>query len=160
MTRNEYEQRKRHLDEELRTGVELLETAHRSQLRALQLVWVAAGGEGVELLPAPAAASPAATESLPAARALPAPLPTPPKPARRGAWELHNDVVAALEKVPKIFDRNDICQAIGYEPDRGSLYRVVQGLIGEGAVVVEQTGSGKWPSRYRKTAASDATAGG
>ena len=161
MTRDEYEKRKQRLEEELRTGVELLETAHQYQLRALQLVWVAAGGDGVEIPPAPTvAAPPAATASLPAAPALPAPLPTPPKPARRGPWELHTDVVDALEKVPEIFNRNDICQAIGYEPDRGSLYRVLQGLIANGGVVVEQTGSGKWPTRYRKTAASNATAGG
>jgi hypothetical protein len=161
MTRDEYEKRKQRLEEELRTGVELLETAHHYQLRALQLVWVAAGGDGVEIPPLPAVAvSPAAKESFPAAPALSAPLPTPPKPARRGPWELHNDIVDALEKLPEIFTRNDICQAIGYEPDRGSLYRVLQGLMEEGAAVVEQTGSGKWPTRYRKTAASNATAGG
>jgi len=161
MTRDEYEQRKRRLEEELRTGHELLETAHQHQLRALQLVWVAAGGGGVEILPVPAVAvSPAASKPLPAVPALHAPLPTPPKPARRGPWELHNDVVAALENIPEIFTRNEICQAIGYEPDRGSLYRVLQELIADGGVAVEQTGSGKWPTRYRKTAASNAIAGG
>ncbi|HSS76720.1 MAG TPA: hypothetical protein VLV54_08235 [Thermoanaerobaculia bacterium] len=161
MTRDEYEQHKRRLDEELRTGVELLETAHQYQLRALQLVWVVVGGDGVEIPPLPAVAlSPVASKPLPTVPALPAPLPAPPKPARRGPWELHNDVVDALENVPEIFTRNDICQVIGYEPDRGSLYRVLQGLIEEGVVVIEQTGSGKWPTRYRKAAASNATAGG
>jgi hypothetical protein len=161
MTRDKYEKRKQRLEEEHRTGAELLETAHQYQLRALQLVWVAAGGDGVEIPPAPAvAAPPAATASLPAAPALSAPLPMPPKPVRRGPWELHNDVVDALENIPEIFNRNDICKAIGYEPDRGSLYRVLQGMMEEGAVVVEQTGSGKWPTRYRMTGASDAKAGG
>src|SRR5258706_8355184 len=99
MTRDEYEKRKQRLEEELRAGVELLETAPQYQLRALQLVWVAAGGEGAEIPPAPAA-----KESLPVAPALLASLPTPPKPARRGPWELHTDVVDALEKVPEIFN--------------------------------------------------------
>ncbi|MBW8875249.1 MAG: hypothetical protein JF614_09830 [Acidobacteria bacterium] len=153
MTHDEYEHRKRRLEEELRAGIALLETAFRHQLRALELVWAATGGDEVEI-PPPVVALPVARKPLPAAPSLPAPPVTPPQPARRGAWELFDDVVTALPEIPDVFDRNDVCRAIGYEPDRGSLYRTFQELIGEGAIAVERRGTGKLPTRYKKTGAS------
>ena len=69
MTHEEYEQRKRRLEEELRAGVALLETAFRHQIRALQLVWAAAGGDDVEIPPQvvalPGVQSAAAIDNLP-----------------------------------------------------------------------------------------------
>jgi len=153
MTHDEYEQRKRRLEEELRAGVTLLETAFRHQMRALQLVWATLGGEAVEIPPV-VVALPEASALLPAAPAIPAPAPAPPPPTRRGAWELLDDVQAALPKVPEVFDRDDICRVIGYEPDRGSLYRTFQGLIQEGAIAIEERGTGRQPSRYKKTGAN------
>ncbi len=152
MTHDEYEQRKRRLEEELRAGVELLETAHRHQLRALQLVWAATGMEIPPPVVAPAAAA-VYTAPAPAA-----PTEVTPARARRGPWELHNDVVDALDVVPEVFDRNDVCRVIGYEPDRGSLYRTFLDLKEEGTLVIQKRGSGRSPTLYRKTIASDATA--
>lgn len=157
MTHDEYEQRKRRLEEELRAGVELLETAHRHQLRALNLVWAALGGEGVEI-PPPVIALSAATAAVspPAAPALPA----PPARTRQGPWQLYDDVVEALAKIPDIFDRNDICRAIGYEPDRGSLHRTLRSLNQDGVIAVDQKGSGKLATDYRKTGRSPTRRGG
>jgi hypothetical protein len=152
MTHDEYEKRKRRLEEELRAGVELLETAHRHQLRALQLVWAATGGEGVEI-PPPVVVATSLGVTAPIILAAAA-----PQPARRGPWALFNDVVDALAKVPEVFDRNDICRVLGYEPDRGSLYRTFQELKREGVLTQQQRGTGKWPARYRKTALSHAPA--
>ena len=59
-----------------------------------------------------------------------------------------------MPKVPDVFDRDDICRAIGYEPDRGSLYRTFQGLIEEGIIAIERRGAGRKPSRYKKTGAN------
>jgi hypothetical protein len=155
MTHDEYEKRKRHLEEELRASIELVETAHRCQLRALQLVWAAMGGEGVEILPpVVGATSPLATSS--AVPVLPAPT-VSPQPARRGPWALFNDVQDALAEVPEVFDRNDLCRILGYVPDRGSLYRTFQELKREGVLTQHSRGAGKWPARYRKTALSHAT---
>src|ERR1700686_3750299 len=121
MTHDEYEKRKRRLDEELRASIELVETAHRCQLRALQLVWAAMGGEGVEIPPpVVTATSPAVT--VPAATGRPALPAAAAQPARRDPWALFNDVHDALAEVPEVFDRNDICRILGYVPDRGSLY--------------------------------------
>lgn len=159
MTRDEYDQRTRRLEEELRAGIELLETAHRHQLRALQLVWAATGGEGVEIPPPVVAAT--AALALPAdAPVLPAPPEASPLPARRGAWHLYKDVQTALAAVPEVFDRNDVCRALGYEPDRGSLYRTFLELKAEGLIAIQRRGTGKWPTRYRQTSQSGATADG
>jgi hypothetical protein len=158
MTRDEYERRIQRLEAELRAGIKLLETAHRHQLRALHLVWAATGGEGVEI-PPPVVVATAATSlavPAPAAPILPAPPVAPPQPARRGAWDLYNHVVEALAVVPEVFNRNDICRALGYEPDRGSLYRTFLELQNDGVIDVQKRGSGKWPTRYRKTGASSA----
>jgi hypothetical protein len=157
MTRDEYEQRQRRLEDELRAGVALLETAYRHQVRALQLVWAASGGD-VEIPPSVVATLPAMSASV--APALPALLAAPPQPARRGAWELFNDVQSAIDEAPEVFDRNDICRILGYEPNRGSLYRTLQELIEDGACALEERGTGKVPTRYRKTEPSDATADG
>lgn len=149
MTHDEYEQRKRRLEEELRAGVALLETAFRHQMRALQLVWATVGGDAVEI-PSVVVALPEASPLVPEAPAITAPVAAPPPPSRRGAWELLDDVQTALPKVPDVFDRDDICRAIGYEPDRGSLYRTFQGLIEEGTIAIAQRGTGRLPSRYKK----------
>src|SRR3954451_2302657 len=79
MTHDEYEQRKRRLEEELRAGVALLEMSFRHQIRALQLVWAAGGGD-VEI-PLLVMTLPEASRLLPAAPDLPAPPPTAPAPA-------------------------------------------------------------------------------
>ncbi len=161
MTHDEYEERKRRIEAQHRAGIELLEAACRQQLRALELVWmttaegdVAFSGMPLEPLAGfsdPPPASPPATAS-------PAPTevkPVPSRPQRRAAWQLLEDVEQALAKVPKVFDRNDICGVLGYEPDRASLYRILQQLAGEGILALEDRGVGKLPSRYRKLATVD-----
>ena len=49
---------------------------------------------------------------------------------------------------------------LGYEPDRGSLYRILQELVQEGYLRVESTGTGQRPAIYRKTGAHDADGAG
>jgi hypothetical protein len=53
MTRDEYEARKRRLEEERQAGIELLEAGHQAQLRALELVWMLSSGEQATLPPPP-----------------------------------------------------------------------------------------------------------
>jgi hypothetical protein len=142
MTRDEYERHKRRLEEELRAGVELLEAAYRYQLRALELVWAATDGDGAAIPP---------PVVLPATLEPGAPPPAaPPRPGRRRAGELLEAVRAALAQVPEAFDRNDVCEALGYDPGRGSLYRVLQDLEEEGALIVQSLGGGKVPTTYKK----------
>jgi len=165
MTRDEYEERKRRIEAQLGAGIELLEAACRQQLRALDLVWMTTAEEDVAfpaMPPEPFGPTPVpAPTSLPPATSPAPPQVKPPsnRPQRRASWQLIEDVEKALADVPKVFDRNDICDALGYEPDRGSLYRILQELIGEGILTLEGRGAGKNPSRYRKLATDDADPG-
>lgn len=149
MTHEEYERRKQQLEEQLRAGIALLEAAHRQQSRALELVWRMSAEEDFPL-PATGTEEPAALPDDP-----PPPVPgslpvVPSRPRRRGAWELQDDAESALASVPEVFDRNHLCQALGYEPDRGSLYRTLQALVDEGRLAIQRHGSGKTPTQYRK----------
>jgi hypothetical protein len=138
MTREDYEEQKRRLAEQHRALLEMVETAHQFQLRALEIVWRMMSGEGSaeSLLPRPAAAAP--------------PPPAPPAKQRQKAGELYHHVVAALPGLPEPFTQSDVCQAIGYTPDRGSLYRTLQELRIQKRLAVQSGGSGNKPSRYRR----------
>ena len=143
MTRNEYERRRQQLDEELRAGIQLLEDAHRVQVRALDLVWRALSDEPVvPALPA-APASPAAPGS-------PDPSPRQPASARRGLVEIRHDLPAVLEHLPQVFDRGEVCRVLGYEPKRSSLYKALLELVNDGVLALEAAGGGQVPSRYRR----------
>jgi hypothetical protein len=140
MTHKDYEEQKRRLAEQHRALLEMVETAHQLQLRALDIVWRMMSGE-------------AAADSLlpPAAPPQPAAPPTPPARRRQRAWELHNDIVEALPQLPDPFVHSDVCRAIGYAPDRGSVYRTLQDLRQQGYISVLSGGTGNQPTRYRKT---------
>jgi hypothetical protein len=153
MTREEYEQRKRRLEEQLRTGVELLEAAYREQMRALDLVWMARSEEGVPL-PPPAlkTASSVAREEAP-------PRPAPAVP-RRPRGDLNEEVTAALDSLPEVFDRNQVCEVLGYQPDRSTLFRVLQQLAFQGVLAFESYGGGRRTTKYRKTGGGDSSGDG
>jgi hypothetical protein len=55
MTRGEYERRKQRIEEQLRAGIELMESAYRAQIRALDLVWMVQAEEDAEAPPPPPA---------------------------------------------------------------------------------------------------------
>ena len=137
MTQDEYERRKARLDEQLRSGIELLEAAHRAQMRALDLVWMMQAEEGSAGSVEPEPEKPAA--------------PLPELPRRRRAPEVDADVRAAFPRLPATFTRREVCEALGYEPDRAALYRVLTDLTREGAVHVENPGGGQRATAYRKT---------
>jgi hypothetical protein len=73
---------------------------------------------------------------------------------------LEGDIRAALPRLPETFTRREVCEALGDEPDRGSLYRILQELTREGRLRVESTGTGQLPTTYRKTGAQDADGAG
>jgi hypothetical protein len=154
MTRNQYEQHKRRLEEQLRAGIQLLETACQAQVRALELVWmlqVEAGEQETFFAPEPAPSPSPPKEETP---------PPPVRPRRRGVGELEGDLRAALPHLPETFTRRDIGKELGYEPDRGSLYRILQDLVREGSLRVESVGTGQIPTVYRQIVAPDAPAPG
>lgn len=154
MTREQYAQHKRRLEEQLQAGIQLLESAYQAQIRALDLVWMLHAEEaGAEVTGAEAAAAPA-----PAAQA-PAPPAASPPPRRRMPGEVSEDVLAVLPRLPELFTRGDVCEALGYEPDRAVLYRVLQELRQEGHIDIKSPGAGQRATVYRQIGASNPPAG-
>lgn len=156
MTREQYEQQKQRLDEQLRAGIRLLESAHQAQVRALDVVWMLQAEE-------PGAGPAALFSPEPASAPTPAkqePLPVPASPPRRSASHLGSDLRAALPRLPRQFTRGDVCAALGYEPDRGTLFRLLRELVQDGSVSIESTGSGRRATIYRRTDATDRPAAG
>jgi hypothetical protein len=142
MKRNEYEQRKRILDEQLRTALDLVHAGHRAQLQVLDLLWRTSGGE------AEAARASEPPEASPLLEA--APSSSPPPKQRRAAHSLYFDVVEALPQLPEDFTKNDVIRSLGYSPDRASLFRVLDTLEREGALEMKERGAGKIPTTYLK----------
>jgi hypothetical protein len=136
MTREQYEEQKRRLAEQHRSLVEMVDSAYQAQLRALDMVWRMMSGEG-PVEPRPAPAPPAAP-----------PQPAEPARRRRRAGELNEEVLAALPRLPELFAFSDICRALGYNPDRGSLYRTLQELKDLGHIALHSSGTGTRPTRY------------
>jgi hypothetical protein len=144
MTSNEFEERKRQLEEHHRAGIELLEAAHRRQVRALEIVYLTAASDEVQI-PSPEAPAAEAPSTVTPATAV-----TPPAFSRRGPGELREEIRAALSRIPQVFDRHDICRALGQEPDRSSLFRALRELVEEGVLAVEEVGRGKVAGTYRQ----------
>jgi len=142
MTREEFERRKRKLEEQLQEGIELLKAGFRQQLRALEMVWMATTEDEI-----PARSATEARQEEPAAP-LRSPAAPPSRRPRQKSGQLWADIDAALDQVPEVFDRNDLIQALGYEPDRSALHRVMRGLLRSGAIVLKAGNVGKIPARY------------
>ena len=142
MKHNEYEQRKRILDEQLRVALDLVHAGHRAQLQMLELLWRTSGGEEE----ASQAAEPSEATPLPESQET---APPPPK-QRRAAGELYEDVLEAFPQLPEDFTKHDIHRCLGYEPDRVSLFRVLGTLEREGRIEVKSPRVGRQPAVYVK----------
>ena len=140
MTRDEYEQHLRRLEEQLRVGIELLQASYKHQVGAVELIWRMTNGGSVPVPSLPAAQ---ATEGI-------RPPAEPVRAGRRGGGDLYEEVVGVFPGLPEVFDIGHVRQALGSDPHRGSLYRILQQLIDEGRLRLESRGSGKTPTRYRK----------
>jgi hypothetical protein len=139
MTREQYEEQKRRLGEQHRSLMAILESAHQTQLQALDMVWRMLSGEG-SAFPGLGAAQSADRPAVAA----------PPARQRRQPHELEEDVEAVLPRLPETFTFVDVCGLLGYTPNRGSLHRALQKLRRGGQLTVDFAGSGTQPTRYRK----------
>ena len=138
MTRNEYEARRRRLDEELRAAMELLKAGHLAQVQMLDLLWKMAT-DGTEI-PTTAATPPP-----------PAPQPPQQRRRRREPGTLMDEVIGLLPQLPEVFTRDDILQGLSEPADRSSLFRVLQELQRSGWFKLERPGQGRCPAAYRQT---------
>jgi len=131
MTRDEYEARRRRLDDELRSAMEMLKAGHQAQVQALDLLWRISTDGATAPSPSPAVPAPA------------------PKARRRGPGELLQEVIAILPQLPEQFTKDDVVKALSDPPDRSSLFRVLQELVLTGRLQMESYGGGRLPSVYR-----------
>ena len=134
MTRAEYERAKARIEAEHRAAAELLESARKAQLRALDLVWMVQGEEA-------GAGQDAASTSAPSA-------PPPEPPRRKTSPELAEEILAAFWQLPERFTRHDVCEVLGYVPERATLHRSLTSLVAMGHFRVEQAGTGHRAALY------------
>jgi len=137
MTREEYETRRRRLDEELRVAIELVEQGHRTRVQALDLAWHAAAS-GTPAPPVGASAPLAASE--PASK---------PK-RRRRPGELYGEVLSLLPQLPETFSKEDLTPLFTDPPDRASLFRVLQEMTWNHVLELARRGRGRDATTYRK----------
>ncbi len=157
------------------TKVRALETVVRAQseiaatLPPLPLAGLLADFAPVALLPAvpiaPAASIPSAPPAMPAAA--PALPPGPAQPAQKSAapaparpakskrpkadpFEVHDAILDVLDRLPEVFDKNDLFRALGYEPKRSNLRDALFKLVVDRVLKVEWYALGNKPSRYRR----------
>ncbi len=138
MDHAEYRRLRRQLDEELRAGIEMLRAGHRAKVEALEALWIEPAVE--TMMPA----------VEPAVREAPVRAAAEPPDGRRSPGEIRAEVEAALAKLGEVFEKGDLCRAMGYEPRRSSLHRVIEEMLDDGALEVESLGSGRRPTRYRR----------
>jgi len=161
MRHNEYERRRRLLEQQLRSDVDLLRAGYQAKLQALEMLWLASPEDGQEALgnssvrllgetlpsePVQASETPGLSETLdgsetPAAKA-------PTRTLRRG--EVLEEVTAALPELPEVFDRQDVGRVLGFAPPRATLHRVFGELLRGKFISVERFSDGHVPTRYRK----------
>ena len=138
MTREEYEKRRRALEEQLRADIALMNAAHETRIQSLERLWQATAEDR------PDSARPAASPA-PAQPAKPVPKQLRP----RGS--VLNDLDAAFPGLPEEFDKHDVIRALGYEPAHTTLFRALKQLRDEGTLEIEDHSSGGVTIRYRKT---------
>lgn len=136
MTDEEFAQRKRTLELQLEAGIALLQDSHRAQVRALEFLRsasrIAAVGAVERTASEVAARSPVR------------------RPKRRAAGTLYDEVVSALDQISGEFNKNDVSRLLATSPDRVSLFRVLRQLEEEGRIEVEEYGTGRLTTTYRK----------
>jgi hypothetical protein len=74
---------------------------------------------------------------------------------KHGEDRVQNDVATLFWRLPASFTRSEVCEVLGYEPDRTLLYRALRELVREGHLAVEEHGSGQRATLYRKTTQPD-----
>ena len=129
----DYETERRRIEEEHLRDLALLEAARQAKLAALEAMRVAEARRAEAL-------------------AAPVPPPAPAGKARRPRaknYAAFDAVVAAIDKVGDVFDRNDLLRVMDSPPERSSLYKALGDLLEQRLIRVEEQGSGRAPARYR-----------
>lgn len=161
MTSKEYERRRRAIEEQCQADLELIRAGCQAKLRALEMVWLHSAGD--EEVPRPDPGKTVLSETVPSETVSVETVPreTPDGGAARAyLWgDVLSDVQAVLPNLPEIFDKRDLCQAIGYKPSRGTLLRVLETLKQEKKVAVAFQSDGGKQTQYRRLESQEPPAG-
>jgi hypothetical protein len=64
------------------------------------------------------------------------------------------EIFSSFYRLPERFTRNDVCKMLGYEPDRGTLFRILRELVNKGHLQIAERGAGQRATVYVKAAAA------
>lgn len=137
---DEYQERRRVLEEQLQTDLELIRLAHRTKLQALEQLWLSSAEKGAAASTPPESQEPPRHESQ-------APVETQ---GNRRTGSARYDVEDVLPVLPELFDKDDVIRALGWEPHRATLQRALDQLRVGKKIAIETRGEGRRPTRYRK----------
>ena len=96
-------------------------------------------------LPAPGAPAPVSQERPPVKS----------QPHGQKTYEARDQIYSSFYRLPDTFTRNDVCKVLGYEPDRGTLFRILRDMVREGYIRVEDRGAGQRATIYAKNDAAE-----
>jgi len=139
---DEYQKRRRILEEQLQADLELIRAGYRAKLQALELHWLASAEKDAAV----------STSSVPE-EALPLETQGNETQQTRRTGSVEDEVEAIFPRLPDLFDKDDVIRLLGWEPHRATLHRAVDRLRIGKKVAVETRGEGRRPTRYRKVGA-------
>ena len=150
MTDEEYEERRRALEEELRSDLALIHAAHEARVRSLDRLRRLALEENESAVGSRPGKQRHDGTGTTAEAEPPAPAASRKPASPPGAFL--NDLEAILSELPEVFDKKDVVRLVGYEPTHSTFFRALARLQDEGTVAVEDFSSGAVHTTYRKLA--------
>jgi hypothetical protein len=167
MRYQEYERRRRALEQQLQADLDLVRAAYGVKFRSLEALWLASADEETSKAAPPSETVPAASEpvheqvipeeavpietvSPPEAPPPPPVLAVPEPPRKPGRGETLSDFEDALPGLPEFFEKEDVYRALGYRPPRATMYRALLELLGDKKIAIQDHSGGGKRTRYRK----------
>ena len=146
MDSQEYERRRQAIQAQLQADLDLIRAGYEAKLRALETIWLSAPTGD----PAAAPTSETAPSETPTSETALSETPSeaPARISRRG--DVLRDVRAVLPRLPEVFERKDVVQALGYQPPRATLYRVLATLQEKKEITVVRYGDERSQAQYRR----------
>ncbi|HWM94436.1 MAG TPA: hypothetical protein VN493_27020 [Thermoanaerobaculia bacterium] len=155
MTQEEYEERRRALEQELQSDLALIHAAHEARIRSLdRLRQLAMEENGAGPVPVPVNGG---HNRVGTARETVPPVPTASRKAARPPGAFLGDLDAVLSELPEVFDKRDVVRLVGYEPTHPTFFRALTRLQNEGTVAIEYFSDGARHTRYRKLSSPSGT---
>lgn len=154
MNDDEYERRRRALEEMYQADLLMVRAAHETRLRCLDTLRQAQGAPAAQENGAAGAVENHPSKDDPTAPPLPSPPrpapAAPPKSARPRNPDLRTAIEEALPGLPEVFTKEDVVRAIGFTPSRSSLQRVLMDLDTKQIIRFGELSNGWHPTTYRK----------